>query len=154
MVHSVLFVCLGNICRSPLAQAAFELAAARAGLEVFADSAATRGWHEGKAPDKRSIAVAKAHGVNIAHQRARILLEEDYTRFGHIIAMDRDNLNVISKRAPVDSTARIALILDHVPGREGQDVEDPWHGRVADFERPWAEVSAGAMGLLSLLQGR
>ena len=97
---SVLFGCRGNICRSPLAEAAFRKAAEDAGLELEIDSAVTGHWHAGKPPDPRAQAIARAIGVDISTLRARQLEEADFTRFSHIFAMDYDNLATIESRVP------------------------------------------------------
>ena len=152
MKPRVLFVCLGNICRSPLAEGAFRREAALIGLDAETDSAATRDWHEGKAPDRRSIAVARANGVDISRQRARPLVVEDFHRFTHIVGMDAANITAIQAAAPPEHQAAISRLLDHVPGRAGGDIADPWAGRAADFARCWDDVLTGvthlAQGLL------
>ncbi len=152
MKAHVLFVCLGNICRSPLAEGAFRREASLIGLNADCESAGTRDWHEGKAPDRRSVAVARTHGVDISEQRARALCSEDFHRFTHIIGMDADNLTAIRSIAPRDHQAAISLLLDHVPGREGQDIADPWAGRAADFARCSDDVLAGAVHLAQALR--
>lgn len=148
---AVLFVCLGNICRSPLAEAAFRAEAERIGLDAEADSAGTGDWHTGEPPDPRARAIARRKGVPVDHLRARQLRAEDYRRFTHIFALDADNLATIRARAPADATARIALLLDCVPGREGAAVADPWFGDDAGFETTWADVSAAAAALADRL---
>jgi len=149
---SLLFVCLGNICRSPLAEAAFRAAAARAGLEVVADSAGTGGWHEGHAPDPRSRAVALRHGIDISGMRARPVRGADFTGFDHILALDPQNLRDLRAMAPARSTARIALLMDHVPGCRGQAVHDPYYGGDADFDAVWDQVREAADALVAMLK--
>ena len=144
---AVLFVCLGNICRSPLAEAAFRNEAERLGLAIEVDSAGTAGWHTGKAPDPRARALAKAKGVPIDHLKARQIVSEDYRRFTHIFALDQANLDDIRAQAPADATAAIALLLDCVPGREGQAVADPYYGDEAGFEVTWRDVNEAAEAL-------
>ena len=122
---SVLFVCLGNICRSPLAEAAFRHEAAKAGLTVGIDSAGTGDWHIGSPPDPRAQDVARKAGIAIADLKARQIVAEDFYRFTHILAMDAQNLADIRAIAPADATASIALLMDHVPGREGASIADP-----------------------------
>jgi protein-tyrosine phosphatase len=151
---AVLFVCLGNICRSPLAEAAFRKEAARLGLEVEVDSAGIGDWHEGEPPDRRAQAVARRHGVDISGCRARQVKPQDFRRFGHIVAMDRENLSALYRLEPSGSEAEISLLLDHVEGREGEAVNDPWYGGPADFEKAWAEVAAGAEALARELAGK
>ena len=148
---AVLFVCLGNICRSPLAEAAFRREAEAAGLEVEIDSAGTGDWHVGALPDPRSQEVARQAGVDISDQRARQLVEDDYRRFTEIMAMDTQNLADISARAPADATANIALLLDHVPGREGASIADPYYGGEENFADTWEDAVAGAKALVSKL---
>src|SRR5271166_1833765 len=110
---AVLFVCLGNICRSPLAEAAFRQEAQRIGLEVQADSAGLGYWHVGEAPDKRAQAVARRHGVDISGYRARQVRQEDFGRFSHIIACDLDNLSRLNGMRPCNARASLSLLLDH-----------------------------------------
>lgn len=148
---SLLFVCLGNICRSPLAEAAFRHAAAEAGLDAHADSAGTAGYHIGAPPDPRAIATAARHGVDIAHYRGRQVEQADFTRFTHIFALDRENLAHLRRFAPADRSAELALLLDAVPGQEGQPVADPYYGDEAGFEITWREVSLAAQHLVSRL---
>jgi protein-tyrosine phosphatase len=154
---AVLFVCLGNICRSPLAEAAFRQEADRVGLAVEVDSAGTGNWHAGEAPDWRAQATAKRHGADIAGYRARQVTVEDFHRFRHIVALDTENLAALKRLtpkngAPKNGTAQLSLLLDHVPGRKGQGVADPYYGGEAGFEATWADVTAGARGLVRLIE--
>ena len=132
---SVLFVCLGNICRSPLAEAAFRAAADEAGLAVHADSVGTASYHVGEPPDPRSIRTAAARGIDITHYRGRQLAVSDYREFTHIFAMDHDNLRNVEERAPHDASSEIALLLDLLPHRAGEAVGDPYYGGEDGFER-------------------
>jgi len=147
MVLSVLFVCLGNICRSPLAEGALRAEAARLGLDLIVDSAGTGDWHAGEPPDKRAQRTALRNGVDISALRARQVRAADFRRFTHVIALDHDNLANLRKLAPADATAELSLLLDHVEGREGQPVADPWFGDEAGFEITWAEVTAATAAL-------
>jgi protein-tyrosine phosphatase len=146
-----LFVCLGNICRSPLAEAAFRAAAEDAGVAVIADSAGTGGWHAGEQPDRRSIAVAAKHGIDITGQRARQVTREDFDRFDHILALDPQNLADLRRIAPKGGRARLRLLLDAVPGWEGRAVDDPYYGGPDGFDRTWDEVRAAADRLVEEL---
>ncbi len=145
---SVLFVCLGNICRSPLAEAALR---ATAPSHWTIDSAGTGNWHVGKPPDPRSIEVAAANGVDIQRYKARQVERADFERFDHIIAMDRQNLADLQQLARPGQAAKLHLFLDFVSGREGQSVNDPYYGDAADFDVCWAEVSAGALAIVSAI---
>ncbi|RJF90803.1 low molecular weight protein-tyrosine-phosphatase [Sphingomonas cavernae] len=149
---SVLFVCLGNICRSPLAEAAFRAEAERQGLEVEVDSAGTGDWHLGHAPDTRAQAVARRNGIDISAYRARQVEPADFTRYDHIIALDESNLANLRAMKPEGATAAISLLLDHVAGREGDAVADPYYGDDSGFDTTWADVVAGAKGLAQRLR--
>lgn len=152
MPVSILFVCMGNICRSPLAEGAFRAEAARRGLAVETDSAGTGGWHVGEPPDRRAIAAAARHGVEISGQRARKVGAGDFDAFDHIVALDRDNLADLAALRPADGRAALSLLLDHVPGREGEGVADPYYGGAEHFDRTWRDVRAGARSLAAALE--
>ena len=147
MTVSVLFVCLGNICRSPLAEGAFRREAERLGLAVTVDSAGTGDWHVGHPPDRRAAAVAERNGVRIGHLRARQVNRDDFRQFDHIIALDSENFGDLQRMQPPNSKAELSLLLDHVPGREGEAVVDPYYGGDADFDAAWSDVVAGAKAL-------
>mgnify|MGYP003576651286 CR=1 FL=1 len=153
---SVLFVCLGNICRSPLAEAALRAEAQRLRLDLIVDSAGTGNWHASEPPDRRAQAVARRHGVDISALRARQVTPADFRRFTHIVALDHENLANLRRLAPRneagDATAEFSLLLDHVPGREGQPVADPWFGDDDGFDVTWSDVAAGARGLIERLR--
>ncbi len=151
---AVLFVCLGNICRSPLAEAAFRRELNAIGLEAETDSAGTGDWHIGEAPDRRAQAVAKRHGVDISGFRARLVTPEDFRRFTHIVALDRNNLAVLKAMRPTDATAELSLLLDHVEGRQGQPVGDPYYGEEDGFDVAWADVTEGAKALARRISER
>jgi protein-tyrosine phosphatase len=144
---SILFVCLGNICRSPLAEAAFRAEIERLGLPVEVDSAGTGDWHKGHPPDRRAIAAAGRNGIDISHLRARQVRPEDFDRFDHIVALDRQNLRDLRRLQPAGSKARLSLLLDHVDGREGEAVADPYYGGEEDFDAAWADAVEGARAL-------
>ena len=154
MGKSVLFVCLGNICRSPLAEAALRGEAERLGLDVGVDSAGTGDWHIGHAPDPRAAAVARRNGVDISGLRARQVGPQDFHRFDHIIALDAQNLADLEAMRPAGAKAELSLLLDHVEGREGQAVADPYYGEEEHFDAAWADVTEGAKGLARKIAGR
>lgn len=149
---AVLFVCLGNICRSPLAEAAFRAAAAQAGLSMLADSAGTADYHVGEAPDPRAIRTAARFGIDISGYRGRQAISADFTRFSHIFALDHSNLANLRRIAPAGHSAQLSLLLDLVPGREGQAVADPWYGDEEGFLATWDEVSLAARHLVAKLR--
>lgn len=151
-VPTILFVCLGNICRSPLAEAALRHEAAQAGIRATIDSAGTGGWHAGEPPDRRAIAEARRHGIDISCYRARQITRDDFARFGSIYALDHQNLADLRKLAPAGSSAKLSLLMDVVPGCEGQAVDDPWYGEAADFARCWEEVRAAARAIVARLK--
>jgi len=148
---ALLFVCLGNICRSPLAEAAFREAAAQAGIDAKADSAGTGDWHVGNPPDPRAQAEALRHGIDISGYRARQVAPEDFHRFTRIYALDRNNLADLRAMAPGDGTAKLSLLLDEVPGLAGRSVADPYFGEEAGFAETWREVSLAAEALVRAL---
>ncbi|MFS2111454.1 low molecular weight protein-tyrosine-phosphatase [Sphingomonas sp. Sphisp140] len=148
---SVLFVCLGNICRSPLAEGALRAAAEKAGLDIEVDSAGTGGWHAGDSPDRRAQAAARRHGTDISGLRARQVRPEDFRRFDFVFALDRQNLRDLQAIAPADASAELGLLMDQVAGREGSSVADPYYGEDRDFDVTWADVSAAAEALVARL---
>lgn len=151
---SLMFVCLGNICRSPLAEAAFRARAGMAGLDIIVDSAGTADWHVGRPPDPRARAVALGHGVDISGYRARQVEHADFHRFTHIFALDHANLVDLKAMAPANATAELALLLDAVGGREGEAIADPYYGAAEGFEVTWADVDAAAQAIIARLMPR
>ena len=148
---SVLFVCLGNICRSPLAEAALRAAAERSGMELTVDSAGTGDWHVGMPPDPRALAEALRHGIDISAYRARQVSTDDFDRFTHIFALDHQNFADLQGMAPVSTPAQLSLLLDVVPGRAGQSVADPYFGGEDGFVETWRQVSDAAEAILGML---
>jgi len=150
---SVLFLCLGNICRSPLAEGVFRAEVERRGLadELHIDSAGTGGWHVDESPDPRSVAVARDHGVDISRQRARRLAADDFTGFDWIVAMDRDNLRTARDRRPGGAKARLVQFMDYVPDAPGSDVPDPYYGGPQGFQHVYDLLAAGAGPLLDAI---
>jgi protein-tyrosine phosphatase len=149
---AVLFVCLGNICRSPMAEGAFRAAAEAAGLAVEADSAGTAAYHVGDPPDPRAQATARQHGVEIGGLRGRELVAEDFRRFTHVLVMDHSNLANAQTIVPPNAICQPQLLMDLVPGREGAAVADPYYGGEEHFEDTWADVSRAAAALVKALQ--
>ena len=154
MTVRILFVCLGNICRSPLAEAALRAEAERLELAVEVDSAGTGDWHVGQPPDPRARAAARRHGANVDGLRARQVSASDFERFDHIVALDIANLRDLKSMKPAGSRAELSLLLDHVAGREGEAVADPYHGDDMHFDETWADVAEGARALAMKLARR
>jgi protein-tyrosine phosphatase len=148
---AVLFVCLGNICRSPLAEAAFRHEAGKAGLEVRADSAGTGDWHIGHPPDARACAEASRHGIDISGYRARQVGVSDFYDFSHVFALDEKNLATLRAMMPPDASASLSLLLDNVEGSEGKSVKDPYFGEAEGFAETWAEVTLATAALVRQL---
>ena len=148
----ILFVCAGNICRSPLGEGVLRHRAQEQGLTHLIEtaSAGTGDWHQGDPPDHRSVTVARGHGIDISRQRARQLRQEDFNGFDLIFAMDRDNLRNIVRVAPHDSSADIHLFMDFVASTS-RDVPDPYYGDIGDFERVFTMVDAGCRNLIDIL---
>ena len=151
----ILFVCLGNICRSPTAEGVLRhIAAVEApDLELTIDSAGTADYHLGSPPDPRSCAHAAQRGYSIEQLRARQVTAEDFHRFDLILAMDAENLRDLRALAPADARAHIALFLDFAPDGAGRPVPDPYYGEAAGFEEVLDLVEAAARGLLLAIRG-
>lgn len=149
---AVLFVCLGNICRSPMAEGAFRAAAEAAGLQVHIDSAGTAAYHVGDPPDPRAQETARKYGAEIGGLRGRQLVAEDFRRFTHVLVMDHSNLANARAIVPDDAITQPQLLLDLVPGREGAAVADPYYGGEEHFEDTWADVSRAAAALVEALR--
>ncbi|MEE8445759.1 MAG: low molecular weight protein-tyrosine-phosphatase [Alphaproteobacteria bacterium] len=150
----VLFVCSGNICRSPTAEGVMRKLLAERGLEhrVEVDSAGTHGFHEGEAPDTRSQAQARRRGIELGDQRARQVRREDFHDFDLIVAMDRGHLRELERMAPPDAPARVELFLRYAPECGQDDVPDPYYGAGDGFETVLDLVEAGARGLLAAFE--
>jgi protein-tyrosine phosphatase len=148
---SVLFVCLGNICRSPTAEAVFRTAAAKAGLgeRVRAASAGLGDWHIGFPPDRRAIEAARRRGYDLTRLRGRQVDVDDFTRFGWIIAMDDQNLRGLAAMRPPEFVGHLGLLLDFAPHLDVREVPDPYYGGPEGFERVLDLVEQGTAGLLA-----
>lgn len=151
-IARVLFVCLGNICRSPMAEGAMRCEVERRGLAIDVDSAGTGGWHAGDPPDRRAQATALRHGVGIGSQRARQVTAADFDHFTHVVAMDLENFHALGLIRPERSKAELVLMLDHLAGREGQGVTDPYYGGDDGFEAVWADIEGAVRGLADRLE--
>jgi len=147
----LLCVCLGNICRSPAAEAVLRRKAAEAGHQVHVASAGVGGWHVGAAPDARMQAAARRRGYDLAGQRARQVALSDFYEFDLLLAMDRSNLAALQEMAPHNAEADLRLFLSFADGLDVDETPDPYYGGAAGFEQVLDLVEAGADGLLRYL---
>jgi protein-tyrosine phosphatase len=154
----VMFVCLGNICRSPLAEGAFRAHLERAGraAQFAVASAGTANDHVGEAPDPRSVAEARRHGVDLTAQRGRHLTRTDLLRFDEVLCMDHSNLQAVRRLAaqlgPGERLARVGLLLDELDGGPaGAQVPDPYYGGPEGFAQVWRMVDEATGALLARL---
>jgi protein-tyrosine phosphatase len=152
----LLVVCLGNICRSPLAEGALRarIEASPLADRVRVDSAGTGGWHAGEPPDRRAIACARDHGVDIAGLRARQLRTRDFEDFDWLLCADADNLHEVRRQAPPQARDRVALLLDWAGTVPHGEVPDPYYGHRDHFEEVWRLVDAAARAVVARLSAR
>lgn len=134
MPTKVLMVCLGNICRSPLAQGILE-SKIDVSMQIEVDSAGTAAWHSGNKPDERSILVAKKYGIDISNQKARLFTPDDFNNFDYIYVMDQSNYKNVMQLAPSNNTrAKVEIILNELYPDENREVPDPYYGGANGFE--------------------
>lgn len=152
----ILFVCMGNICRSPSAEGVFRhLLGTRAPqLRVEIDSAGTHDYHVGRPPDRRSVAAAQRRGVDLSALRARTVRDEDFSYYDLILAMDEENLQLLRQRAPAASLQRIRLLMEFAPTAFARHVPDPYYGGAQGFEEVLDLLEEAAEGLLQDLLKR
>lgn len=148
--NSVLFVCTGNICRSPTAEAVFRAQVQAAGLgdQIHIESAGTHDYHAGDPPDHRARQAAAARGYDMSDLRARALRPTDYRDFALLLAMDQGHLALMMRDCPPDVQDRLKLFMDYAPGAPEDAVPDPYYGGADGFEHVLDLVEAGAAGLL------
>jgi protein-tyrosine phosphatase len=151
--HRILFVCLGNICRSPMAEGVFRRLVEEEGLadHFEIDSAGLGAWHLGQAPDDRAQAAARARGIDISGQSARQAQPDDFDRFDLLLVMDRTNLAELKRVAPAEARAKIRPFLDFAPNAGTKDVPDPFYGGTEGFDHALDLIEAAARGLLAEL---
>ncbi len=147
---NVLFVCMGNICRSPTAQGVFEHLVEQQGLSdrIIIDSAGTHAYHVGEPPDQRAQAAALQRGVNLSSQRARRVQAEDFAHFDYVLAMDADNERDLLSQCPTEQRGKVRLLMRFAPEAQTLDVPDPYYGGTQGFERVLDLVEAAAQGVL------
>jgi protein-tyrosine phosphatase len=152
---SVLFVCLGNICRSPLAEGVFRAVAAEKGLQeaFMIDSAGTGGWHVGSGPDPRSTAIAGRYGIDISAQKCRKVSDQDFEAFDYIFGMDESNIDALLQRAPENARQKVHLFMDYALGIR-TEIPDPYYGGPDGFEIVYRMIREGSEALASKLYSR
>jgi protein-tyrosine phosphatase len=150
----ILFICMGNICRSPSAEGVMRSVVAQAGLAdlIEVDSAGTHDYHVGDAPDRRAAKAAARRGYDISGLRGRQVSDDDFIRFDMILAMDRDNLAILMRNCPPNQRHKLHLLLEYAQHFEEDEVPDPYYGGDAGFERVLDMVEDGARGLIESLR--
>lgn len=151
---ALLFVCTGNICRSPTAEGVMRKLVAERGFgeRIVIDSAGTHGYHEGEPPDPRSIEAALQRGIDLSPQRARRIRKDDFRDFDLILAMDRGHARILNRAAPRHSEARVSMFLDYAPQLGATDMPDPYYGGTGGFELVLDMAEAAAAGLLEAIE--
>lgn len=146
----VLFVCMGNICRSPTAHGVFENMIKNAGMigDVEVDSAGTHAYHVGEPPDKRSAQCAKKRGFDLSYIRARRVEVSDFDYFDYVLAMDADNLSILESMSPTQHKDKVRLFLDFAKDQSESEVPDPYYGGPNGFDHVFDLVEAASKGLL------
>ena len=150
----VLFVCMGNICRSPTAQGVFRNLVEKEGLShlISTDSAGTIDYHIGNAPDRRARETAVKRGLDISDLRARQAMAEDFIEFDYVLAMDQENYAELRAICPVGNEDKLHFFLDFAPQLKIREVPDPYYGGPAGFERVFDMVEEASIGLLNRIK--
>ncbi len=146
MRQAVLFVCMGNICRSPLAEGILRAKAAEAGIELTVDSAGTNGWHAGEPPDPRAIVAARTHGYDIENQQARKFHRDDFSAFSLILVMDNATLDEIEGMRPMANLTPVQMVTDYRPEPGPREVLDPYY--TSRFDPVIETLEVSIQGLL------
>ena len=154
--RSVLFVCMGNICRSPTAQGVFESLVSREELaeRIEIDSAGTYAYHAGEPPDERAQATALKRGFDLGDLRARQAAATDFETFDYVLAMDRENYEILASLCPAGYEERLSLFLDYAPDIGRREVPDPDWGGEQGFEQVFDMLEAASLGLLEEIKSR
>lgn len=152
-ISSILFICLGNICRSPLAEGVFRHEATKRGVinQLSIDSAGTGGWHIGNPPDPRSVETAAGHGIDISHQVCRRLSRDDFNSFDIILGMDNSNIIDATSANHASGSAQIMLFTQFAQMGDNLDIEDPYYGGAAGFETAYQMIKQASVNSLDRL---
>lgn len=152
----VLFVCMGNICRSPTAHGVFRELVRAEGLEdlIGIDSAGTHAYHVGNPPDERAQATARGRGFDLSDLRARQVRPEDFSEYDYVLAMDEDNYAILAGQCPPEHHHRVRMFLDFAPEQGVREVPDPYYGGAKGFEYVFDLVDAASQGLLEDIRRR
>lgn len=150
----VLFVCMGNICRSPIAHGLFRHLVAESGLQerIAIDSAGTHAYHVGNPPDERAQDTAQRRGIDISDQRARHVKAADFEHFDYVLAMDRDNYAILARLCPPGQEDKLHLFMDFAEELSETEVPDPYYGGMGGFEHVFDLVEVAARGLLERIK--
>jgi len=153
-ITKVLFVCMGNICRSPTAEAVFRHLVEQRHLSdaIQIDSAGTHAYHIGESPDSRSQAAAQQRGIDMSAQRARKVQSSDFTEFDYIVAMDESNYRDLKRLASAELQHKVHLFMDFAQGWHETEVPDPYYGGQYGFEQVLDQVEAASQGLLQRIE--
>lgn len=153
---SVLFVCLGNICRSPTAEGVFRHILREEGMDgqILTDSAGTHAYHVGEPPDRRAQATAQGRGIDLSDLRARKALAEDFARFDYVLAMDSENYENLTAICPPEHSDKLKMFLDFAPQLNRREVPDPYYGGAQGFEQVFDMVEHASRGLLEDIRKR
>ncbi|MFO7604519.1 MAG: low molecular weight protein-tyrosine-phosphatase [Gammaproteobacteria bacterium] len=153
---NVLFVCMGNICRSPTAHGVFRHLVEQQGLSqhIYIDSAGTHAYHVGEPPDPRALSTAVGRGIDMGDLRARRAVEDDFDYFNYVLAMDHDNYAILEGISPPDRLDRLSLFMDFAPQLGEREVPDPYYGGSKGFERVFEMIEAASQGLLNDIRQR
>lgn len=154
MTVRILYVCMGNICRSPTAKGVFDRALERAGIEFASESAGTHGYHVGQPPDPRAIRAAAETGLDISADLARRFEAGDFRRFDRIFVMDRANYEFVDVKRPAGASARLQLVMELAPDYGIDEVPDPYYGGAEGFARVIDMLEAAARSLTRELRSR
>ena len=149
---AILFICLGNICRSPTAEAVFKRRSKDAGISVWCDSAGTGGYHQGEPLDHRAMSTGRKRGYSFAGQQSRKIEPEDFETFDLVLAMDKQNLAILKQRCPQEHQHKLALFLDYAPHSDAQEVPDPYYGGDHGFDHVVDLIEMASEGLIKAVK--